>query len=60
MKSMAMKRREFLNSAFLSTLAAASGCSRTDGEARGGGLGATGYSLVCEGDYIQQHKAYWK
>ena len=49
MKSMAMKRREFLNSAFLSTLAAASGCSRTDGEARGGGLGATGYSLDTTG-----------
>ena len=44
-----MKRREFINGAVFATLAAASGCSRADGEERRSVNGATGYSLDAAG-----------
>ena len=44
-----MRRREFINGAVFATLAAASGCSRADGEERRGVNGATGYSLDAAG-----------
>ena len=44
-----MKRREFINGAVFATLAAASGCSRADGEELRGVNGATGYSLDAAG-----------